>query len=199
MAVRTPERALQGSTRCGGIPGAASGCVRWSQQVRQLSGEVRAGAAEALDDSVRGECHVGVLACRDIRQQFEYRRVGFLDVVHQDQLEAFPLGGQEFGGVLEDLAGRRDDSGGVECLRHPQVQDVAVLGVQCGRSDPVGTVALLGQSHQVGGRPAGFDDPVKELAYFLTETTGFQSGTEIVRPRQLKARQGVSFQQFLDN
>ena len=81
-------------------------------------------------------------------------RVGFLHVIHEDQLEPVAFGGQEIGFVLEDLACGGDDAGRVEGLGHAQVQDIAVLGSTGRPPDPVRPVALPGQGPQGPRRSA---------------------------------------------
>ncbi len=140
---RPPPRPGRGGARSrAAVPGRSAGR---GEQPGKLGHEVRAGAAEALDHGVRRGGDDGVLARGDVREQFEHGRVGFLHVVHQDQLEPVAFGGEEVRFVLEDLAGRGDDAGRVEGLGHAQVQHVAVFRVQCGRGNPVRPVAAPGR------------------------------------------------------
>ena len=172
---------------------------------RQAPHQVRTGPAETLHHGVgagRGNGIPGTLPAPAGQQRIQAvdGRIGFLQVIHQDQLLACLLGFEELGVRTQDVQGRGDDAGRVEGFGHPQVQDVPVFGVEGGGRHPVGTAVPLPQLAELFGGDAVFDDPVKKLADFLAEAAGAQGKFQPVRPRQLRdTLLAVPGQQFLDD
>src|SRR4029453_6400458 len=73
------------------------------QERGQLSYKVRPRPAKALHYSVRRIGDYCVLALCNIGQEFKHSRIGFLGIIHEDQLQPFTLGGQESWWVLKNL------------------------------------------------------------------------------------------------
>ena len=170
-----------------------------AQQPGKFGNEIRPGAAEALDDGVRGRSHVAVLARCNVCKEFKNSRVCFLDVVHEEKLQPLTFSGQEVGRVLEDLPGGGDDSGGVKGLGHAEVQHVPVFGIERRGGDPVLPAAAAAKVFKVFSRPARFDDPVEQLADLVPESPGLQRGSQVSGPWQLQAGKCMALQQLLDN
>ncbi len=128
------------------------------------------------------------------------RRVGFLIVIHQDQFHALAFLREELLIQFQEGTGCSEYSGGVERLRHPEVQDVPVLAVQRCSGNPVRAVEAVAPLVELPGRGPVFADAIEELTDLLPESPRGQGECEVLRPVDgRRAVLAVAGEQLLDD